>query len=123
LRAGFTLLEVMVALIIVALAIPALLGRMGAMSNNVAYTRELTMAHWVAENKIQELRLNEKLQRELPSGLQAGDIEMGGIRWDWQVETEEQKDLYEGSLKVTIRVSPQGKPPIVELITVMVKPG
>ena len=69
---GFTLLEVMVALVIIGLALPALLGRMSTMASTVSSTRDMTIAHWVAENKIQELLLIERLQNQIPKGRQAG---------------------------------------------------
>lgn len=117
--AGFTLLEVMVALLIIGLALPALLGRMASMAGTVGYNRELTIAHWVAENRVQEIELTERLQNIVPKGRQAGDIEMAGIIWDWSVEAEEQKDDFRGTLKVYVRVGPQGQEPMVELVTLM----
>ena len=118
---GFTLIEVMVALMIIGLALPALMGRMGSMASTVGYSRDLTIAHWIAENKIQEIYLAERLQNLVPKGRQAGDVEMAGIIWDWQVEAEEQKGEFAGSLRVYVRVAPQGQDPIVELSTVMVE--
>lgn len=117
--AGFTLLEVMVALLIIGLALPALMGRMASMAGTVGYNRELTLAHWVAENKVQEIELTERLQNIVPKGRQAGDIEMAGIIWDWSVEAEEQKDDFRGTLKIYVRVGPQGQEPMVELVTLM----
>ena len=120
--AGFTLIEVMVALMIIGLALPALMARMSTMANTVGYSRDLTIAHWVAENKVQEIYLAESLQNIVPTGRQAGDIEMAGMIWDWKVEAEEQKGMYEGTLRVWVRVAPQGKEPIVEISSIMVKP-
>ncbi|HEY7774835.1 MAG TPA: type II secretion system minor pseudopilin GspI [Marinagarivorans sp.] len=119
--AGFTLLEVMVALMIIGLALPALMARMGTMANTVSYSRDLTIAHWVAENKVQEMYLAETLQNLVPKGRQAGDEEMAGIVWDWRIEAEEQKGMYAGTLRVWIRVGPQGQDPIVELSAIMVE--
>lgn len=118
---GFTLIEVMVALVIIGLALPALMGRMSSMANTVSYSRDLTIAHWVAENKIQEIYLTERLQRLVPKGRQAGDVEMAGIVWDWKTEAEEQKGIYAGALRVWVRVGRQGQEPLVELSTVMVE--
>ncbi len=118
---GFTLIEVMVALVIIGLALPALMGRMSSMANTVGYSRDMTMAYWVAENKVQEIYLTERLQNLVPKGRQAGDVEMAGIVWDWKVESEEQKGIYAGALRVWVRVGKQGQEPIVELSTVMVE--
>ncbi|BCD99106.1 type II secretion system minor pseudopilin GspI [Marinagarivorans cellulosilyticus] len=120
--AGFTLIEVMVALMIIGLALPALMARMSTMANTVGYSRDLTIAHWVAENKVQEMYLAETLQNVVPTGRQAGDIEMAGIIWDWKIEAEEQKGMYAGTLRVWVRVGPQGQDPIVEISSIMVQP-
>jgi general secretion pathway protein I len=52
-RGGFTLVEVMVALLIVALALPALLMRIGGMATAAGHSRDVAIAYWVAENKLQ----------------------------------------------------------------------
>ncbi len=85
---GFTLIEVMVALVVVAMALPALLLQMGTMSSTSAHSRDVMVAHWVAENKLQEIYLTQKLQRIVPRGRQADDIDMAGQTWDWTVQTE-----------------------------------
>ena len=65
---GFTLIEVMVAVIIVSIALPALLLQMGNMATQTAYSRETAVAHWVAENKLQEIKLTKQMQRQVPTG-------------------------------------------------------
>lgn len=102
---GFTLVEVMVALLIVALALPALLMRIGSMANATAHTREVALAHWVAENKLQEIYLTQRLQGIAPRGRQADDVRMAGEVWDWQTETEETE--LPGLLRLRVRVRMQ----------------
>ena len=85
---GFTLIEVMVALMIVAIALPALLMRIGVMNNTTMHTRDTMIAHWVAENQMQELYLTQKLQKVVPRGRLIDDVKMAGEVWDWQIETE-----------------------------------
>lgn len=102
---GFTLVEVMVALLIVALALPALLMRIGSMANATAHTREVALAHWVAENKLQEIYLTQRLQGITPRGRQADDVRMAGEVWDWQTETEETE--LPGLLRLRVRVRMQ----------------
>jgi general secretion pathway protein I len=119
---GFTLIEVMVALVVIGLALPALMARMGTMASTVGYSRDLTIAHWVAENKVQEMYLAERLQNIIPKGREAGDIEMAGVIWDWKIEAEEQKGIYEGTLRVRVSVARQGQEKLVELSALMVEP-
>lgn len=103
---GFTLVEVMVALLIVALALPALLMRIGGMATAAGHTREVALAYWVAENKLQEIYLTQRLQGITPRGRQADDTQMAGETWDWQTETEETE--LPGLLRLRVRVRMQG---------------
>ncbi len=104
---GFTLIEVMVAMIIVSVALPALVMQMGSMSNAAFRAQETMLAHWVAENKMQEIYLTQRLQKIVPRGRAAGDIEMGGRVWDWQVE-ERAVEEFPGFHQIWVRISPQG---------------
>ncbi len=103
---GFTLVEVMVALLIVALALPALLMRIGGMATAAGHTRDVALAHWVAENKLQEIYLTQRLQGIVPRGRQADDTQLAGETWDWQTETEETE--LPGLLRLRVRVRMQG---------------
>src|SRR3954471_14708110 len=80
---GFTLLEVLVALAIVAMSVGALLGTITSSASNIIYLKEKTMAEWVALNRLTELRID----RNMPDiGKHSGNSVMGGIRWEWQEE-------------------------------------
>lgn len=77
---GFTLVEVLVALLLVALALAALVRTAGTEARNLATLREATLAQWVASNVIAEARL----QQVLPGiGRSQGQADMGGMRWRW----------------------------------------
>ena len=83
---GFTLIEVMVALAIVALALTAMAGSMHTMIDNANTMRERTYASWIAQNKIAELRL----AGESPEvGTSSGEIEYGGTEWSWRAVISE----------------------------------
>ncbi|ALO47027.1 type II secretion system minor pseudopilin GspI [Pseudohongiella spirulinae] len=78
---GFTLVEVMVALFIVALALPALMFQIGSQVNTVSELRDRTVASWVAQNQLALLELSM-----LPDN--RGQVEMSGRQWLWQMNTE-----------------------------------
>jgi general secretion pathway protein I len=61
-HAGFTLLEVLVALVIVGTALAAGLRAVGSLASNGAGLRASMMATWSAENRLVQIRLN----REFP---------------------------------------------------------
>lgn len=62
-HAGFTLLEVLVALVIVGTALGASLRAVGSLTQNSSGLRASMMATWSAENRLTEIRL----RREYPA--------------------------------------------------------
>ena len=114
---GFTLVEVMVALVIIGMALPALLMQMSSMASSAIHSRNVTMAYWVAENKMQEIRLVKLTQGLSPKGRQAGDVELAGVKWDWQTEAVELPGAeWQGFFRIWVRVKPQGeKDDLVEI--------
>ena len=58
--AGFTLLEVLVALVIVGTALAAGLRAVGSLAANGAGLRASMMATWSAENRLVQIRLNKE---------------------------------------------------------------
>lgn len=84
---GFTLIEVMVALFIVGVALPAMVGRMQGIVENTISIDEKTYAYWIAENKLQELQLTQEMQQSITrSGRQKDNLEYGGREWVWESE-------------------------------------
>ncbi len=73
-RRGFTLLEVLVALVIVGTALGASLRAVGSLTANSAGLRATMMATWAAENRLVQVRLervfpsNGKRSFECPQG-------------------------------------------------------
>jgi len=77
---GFTLLEVMVSLLIVALALTSLVKGAAGKVNNANELRDKTFAQWVAVNKITEWRALHTLPT---SNSAAGEQMMGQQQWFW----------------------------------------
>lgn len=59
---GFTLIEVMVALAIVAVTLGAGIKAAGALADNAQRINEVTAAQWCADNELTELRLTKFFQ-------------------------------------------------------------
>lgn len=85
---GFTLIEVMVAISIIAVALPALMNLMLTQSNNISAIREQTLAEWVAANQLNTHRLNYQLTKRLLNGRQTGTEELADIEWHWLVDSQ-----------------------------------
>ncbi|MFG6488914.1 type II secretion system minor pseudopilin GspI [Roseateles sp. BYS78W] len=57
---GFTLIEVLVALVIVAIALGAGIKAAGALANNADRLAQVSAAQWCAENVLTEIRLTQQ---------------------------------------------------------------
>jgi len=110
---GFSLIEVMVALIIVSVALPALLVQVMGMMDATAAIRDKTVALWVAENKYQELQLGRRLHGQLLSGASRGNTQMADRHWSWRVTSN--TTGVQGLRRLIIEVSVDGKASIIRL--------
>lgn len=83
-RAGFTLLEMLLAVIVIALVGVTLSNAIGGVASQ-AYTLERrTMAHWIAQNQMHRLRIGLRFNSDaLPEGKDSTRVYMG--RRDWEV--------------------------------------
>lgn len=82
-RRGFTLLEVLVALLLLSLAMVALVRAAGLEARALAQQQDATVAQWVASNVLAETRL---AGRPPAQGQIEGESEMAGRVWRWQIE-------------------------------------
>ncbi|MFP5390407.1 MAG: type II secretion system minor pseudopilin GspI [Gammaproteobacteria bacterium] len=81
--AGFTLLEVLVALVIVGTALGASLRAVGSLTANSSGLRSAMMATWSAENRLVQIRL----ARQFPAvGKQTFDCPQGDLKLVCQEE-------------------------------------
>lgn len=86
---GFTLIEVMVALAIIAIALAALIKASGNYTRSAGYLKSKTLAHYVAMNEVARLQI-EKAWPDL--GTKKDDSEMAGVKWFWTREVEKTAD-------------------------------
>ncbi len=80
---GFTLLEVLLALAVIAVALVAVLRATGQQVIAADVIEEQTMAHWVASNVVTELRLRQPWPA---LGRSNGRTRMGQHDWFWEIE-------------------------------------
>jgi general secretion pathway protein I len=98
---GFTLIEVLVALAIVAIGMAAVLGTLTSSASTVLYMRDKTLANWVALNHIAE----QRLQPQMPQlGNSDGDVDYAGQKWHWRQETV--ATAVKGMIRMDVRVRP-----------------
>jgi general secretion pathway protein I len=109
---GFTLVEVMVALAIVAMALPALITLVMTQIDGAAHIRNKSYAMWIAENELTRLNLLNNKERfpnfKFPEK-ESGKTEMMGLEWQWQFETTPAEEIpVEGVLRLDITVNVLG---------------
>ncbi len=80
---AFTLIEVVVALFIVALGIGALLTTLTSSADNLEHLRDKSFAQWVALNHVTEVRLGIEAGDD---GKSSGDVQFAGGTWYWRQE-------------------------------------
>jgi general secretion pathway protein I len=101
---GFTLLEVIIALAIVALSVGALLGSVTSSASNIIYLKDKTMAEWVALNRLTEIRI----AKQMPDlGKRTGETVLGGMKWQWEQEVLELP--VKGMFRIDVRSRPTGE--------------
>lgn len=85
-QAGFTLLEVLIALAVLALSMSAAIKAVADYTNNQSYLRDRTFALWVARNVLVEFQVGN----EWPDvGERKGTKEMGDREWRWLAITSQ----------------------------------
>ena len=106
-QCGFTLLEIMVALAILAISLGAIIKAAAESVATISYLRERTIASWVASNKINEILL----QQDLPNfGSQQGNVTMAGAEWRWQVKVSSTSDQDLRRLDIAVGTSDSATP-------------
>lgn len=100
-QTGFTLIEVIVALFILAMAMAAVISSVGNVADQTRIMEEKTFAHWVAMNKMAEYHYETNWLRP---GTSKGDVEMAGREWLWQTTVTDTDE--EDMRRVDIRVAP-----------------
>ena len=80
---GFTLLETLVALAILAIALTAAFRAVGGIALGAGDLRDRTLANWIAQNRLAELRASATFP---PMGLHEGSATQGRSSFVWREE-------------------------------------
>ena len=97
---GFTLIEVMVALVVIALGMLGVIQAVSQTASNSGYLRDKSVAHWVAMNQLTTVRL----QKSAPSIDKSSDeVEMAGRNWKWTMEVTQSPVESIRRIDITVR--------------------
>jgi general secretion pathway protein I len=78
--AGFTLVEVLVALMVIALGLAALMVAVGGTARTSGMLRDKTIAGWIALNRLAEVRLN---LTKFGQNNDTGDLDFANRKWHY----------------------------------------
>ena len=101
---GFTLIEVMVALAVVAIALPALLMSLYQQVDSTGYLRDKSLANMVAANKLTEIRILSRASQSLLRGKDSGVSPMADRDWYWWLDSQptEVENFYRVEITVAL---------------------
>lgn len=93
--AGFTLIEVLIAVAVLAIALGASLDALNVFSDTQVRLRERYLGHLTAWNVMTDYR-NERLQAPAADGFASlsteGSEEQGGSIWQWSLQRKERRE-------------------------------
>lgn len=104
---GFTLIEVMVALTVFAVVSVALVRNTMMSLRQASVIEDKTVAWYIAENEMTEVRLLERSDDSFPSiGLSRDYLEMASVHWEIETQVEATDNDY--IRRITISVYKDG---------------
>jgi general secretion pathway protein I len=109
---GFTLLEVLVALAVLAVALGAIIKAASESAHNVGYLKNKTLASWVAQNQINEILLAKQWPE---TGTRQGTAKMAGQEWRWEIRINNTSDKDLRRLDVTVNLQDESTP-LIQLV-------
>ncbi len=109
---GFTLLEVMVALAVIAFALAAAISASSNNTRNAAGLQQRTYAHWVAMNLMTELHINRTFP---PPRTTRGSVLMARHEWYWTMNVTKTPNTEMRRVDINVRADEDDKNSLVML--------
>jgi len=116
---GMTLLEVMVALLIFAMTGTAILKAAGDHLSNVGQIESITLANYVASNRLNQLQLDTTWP---PKSNLKGSVEMADRRWFWQQTVTKTNDNDLRAVSISVSLNEDYSSSITSVTTFVAKP-
>lgn len=116
---GFTLIEVLAALVVLAIAMAAVLSGMARYADTAHHLRLRTLAMWVAQNQLSEVMSQPQWPEE---GNQDDTADMGGFEWEWETTVQATQDPALRRIDIVVRDA-DGENRYAQLSTFMRNPS
>lgn len=116
---GFTLLEVLIALAVLAIALTAVTRAASQNASISAHLRDKTFAHWVALNKATEVHASGLWPDK---GRSNGSVELADRKWFWNMVIENTPDATVKKMEIEVRLIEEDENPVTHLIGYIAKP-
>jgi len=111
---GFTLLEVMLAMAVFAVAGIALLGVADNNYRHISHLEEKMFANWVASNQLVNASLSESWP---PKNNQKGEEEMAGRKWYWRQKVIKTANKEMQAVVMEVRLDQDAELAVTSLMT------
>ena len=116
---GFTLLEVLVALLVIAMTMTAASQSVSSSSRTLSRLQESTFARWVAESEMANIQLGLV---KPTAGLASGETLLGGRQWQWQRSITVAADPELRRVKIAVATTDHHQPSSTLVAFVLAKP-
>ena len=115
---GMTLIEVMIALAVFAVAALSIVNMASEHIRSLSYLEQKNIALWVANNHLTQLHLDKKLPG---LGTKSGKLEYAGVTWYWQQLTVKTADPKFRSVNIRILDKEKSDYALADLTTYMLE--
>lgn len=111
---GFTLMEVLIALVVVSVALGAIVTTVGNYASHAGAIKQKTLAHWVAMNRLTELQVS----REFPATGKdvKGSVDMAFQKWHWVYNAAETPDPDIRRIEILVKSDPKAEGVLTGLV-------
>ena len=109
---GFTLLEVLIALVVLGVTLTALIHAASVSTRDFAGMRERTFAGWIATNVLTEIRLKEA---NPAAGRRDGHVRYAGRDWEWTLDVQPTAEEGINRLDVQVYADAERTDPVARL--------
>lgn len=115
---GFTLIEIIIALVVISVALGAVIATTGNSVNHGAHIKDKTIALWVAQNVIADVNIKNNW---LSTGVKNQDMMMAGRQWFIKNNVIQTPDKNIRKMDVSIFTDQKSENKIITLTAYIVK--